>query len=413
MPPFAELIIRPMVASDFDPFSAVLSLAFAEDLDGDMLEHERALFEPERSLGVWDGEQLVAGTYLLSMQMTVPGGDDVPVAGVTGVGVSATHRRRGVLRSLMTRQLADVRAGGREALAVLWASEDTIYGRYGYGSAAPRMTFSVQRPAALLLERPPVGLRLRYSPADADVIAPLYEASRRARPGGVARSPAKWAAQLSDLPATRRHASRLVVVVVGPADAPDELEGYIAYRTSREWAGGGSEGEVRVQELHATTPRAAHALWAHVLDLDLMTSTSCWNVPVDLPLIHQLRAPRALGLTWRAGLWVRIVDLPTALSQRTYPADCDLVLGVSDEVCPWNAGTWRLVVSGGTAEVSRTDRPADLALSAADLATGYLGGPTLCARAAAGFIDERRPGALLAASRTFAGDIAPWPTDMF
>ena len=409
----SSIDLRPMAAADFDPYFSVLSLAFAEDLDATMLEHERSLFEPDRSLGVWDGGQVVGGTYVLSMQMTLPGGAEVAVAGVTGVGVAATHRRRGLLRSMMTRQLGDVRDRGEEAIAVLWASEGGIYGRYGYGSAAPRMSFSVARPAALLLDRPSPDITLRYSPADADVIAPLYEASRRGRAGGLARPEAKWAGLLADVPAQRVGASRLVVVVAAPADAPDALEGYVAYRTSREWAGGGSEGEVRVQELHATTPQAAHALWAHVLDLDLMTSTRCWNVPVDWPLVHAMRTPRALALTWRDGLWVRIVDLPAALGQREYAADCDLVLDVHDELCPWNAGTWRLAVAAGTAQVTRTNGPADLVLTTTDLATAYLGGPTLCARAAAGHIEERTPGTLAQASRAFAGDLAPWPTDVF
>lgn len=421
MPAPLQLDLRPLAAADFDPLWALLSLAFAEDVDGDLLEHERALFEPERGLGVWDGGQLVGGTYLLSMHMTAPGGADLPVAGVTGVGVAATHRRRGIQRAMMTRQLADVHELGQEALAVLWASEGGIYGRYGYGAAAPRMKFSVARPAAGLLDPPSPGIQLRYSPADADVIGPLYEASRLARPGGLGRPDAKWALLLSDVPSLRQGTSRLVVVaaeaVTTGAVGHEEpvLEGYVAYRNGRA----GAEGEVRVQELHATTPRAAHALWAHVLDLDLMSTTSCWNVPVDLPLMHQLRAPRELGLTWRDGLWVRIVDLPAALAQRTYAADCDLVLDVRDEVCPWNAGTWRLAVSGcaggtgGRPEVTRTDRTPDLTLSTTDLATAYLGGPTLAARAAAGLVVELRPGAVREASRAFAGDVAPWPTDMF
>ncbi len=423
MPATRQPDVRPLAAADFDPLWALLSLAFAEDSGGDLIEHERALFEPERSLGVWDGGQLVGATYLLSMHMTAPGGADLPVAGVTGVGVAATHRRRGIQRAMMTRQLADVRELGRESTAVLWASEGGIYGRYGYGVAAPRMTFSVARPAAGLIDRPSPDVQLRYSPADADVIGPLYEASRLARPGGLARPDSKWALLLSDLPSLRQGTSRLVVVVAeavatgGVAQEQPVLEGYVAYRTGRAGTGGGTgggtEGEVRVQEMHATTPRAAHALWAHVLDLDLMRTTSCWNVPVDLPLMHQLRAPRELDLTWRDGLWVRIVDLPAALAQRTYAADCDLVLEVRDELCPWNAGTWRLVVSGGSAEATRTDRSADLALSTTDLATAYLGGPTLTARAAAGLVAELRPGAVREASRAFSGDIAPWPTDMF
>ena len=56
--------------------------------------------------------------------------------GVTWVGVLPTHRRRGVLREMMRFQLDDFRRRG-EPLAALWASESVIYGRFGYGIAAP------------------------------------------------------------------------------------------------------------------------------------------------------------------------------------------------------------------------------------------------------------------------------------
>ena len=85
----------------------------------------------------------VGGAGAFPFELTVPGAV-VPTAGVTVVGTFPTHRRRGVLRSMMRAQLDDVHARG-EPLALLWASEDTIYGRFGYGMASQCAEVSIPR----------------------------------------------------------------------------------------------------------------------------------------------------------------------------------------------------------------------------------------------------------------------------
>src|SRR5207244_2012380 len=90
--------------------------------------------EVERVHAAWDGDRIVAGAGARPFSMSVSGGA-VPTAGVTIIGVQPTHRRRGVLTALMRAQLEDCRARGEPA-AYLWASEGTIYGRYGYGLAS-------------------------------------------------------------------------------------------------------------------------------------------------------------------------------------------------------------------------------------------------------------------------------------
>src|SRR5262245_9642979 len=88
----------------------------------------------ERVHAAWEGERAVGGASALPLLLTVPGGR-LPAAGVTAVGVLPTHRRRGILRALMRAQLDDCRRRG-EPVAYLWATEDTIYGRFGYGIAS-------------------------------------------------------------------------------------------------------------------------------------------------------------------------------------------------------------------------------------------------------------------------------------
>ena len=75
----------------------------------------------------------------------------MPAAGVTWVGVLPTYRRRRVLSTLMQAQLDAVHGAGTEPIAVLWASEPQIYGRFGYGMASRYYSRAVPRGTDALL----------------------------------------------------------------------------------------------------------------------------------------------------------------------------------------------------------------------------------------------------------------------
>jgi len=142
--------IRPIAADEYPFFRRVHDHAFNSG-PASPVRWARALrqFEPERSLAAIDdtlpaGETMVGTTGAYSLRMTVPGAA-LPVAGVSAVSVLPSHRRRGVLRSLMHRQLADLAGRGEEPIAVLWASETPIYARYGYGRASSNAYFRFER----------------------------------------------------------------------------------------------------------------------------------------------------------------------------------------------------------------------------------------------------------------------------
>src|SRR5262245_56625779 len=142
-------------------------------------ESYRAAFEPDRALVVTDGDEVVGTARVLTRDLSVPGAI-VPAAHVTGVGVSATHRRRGILRSMMAEQLRTT----PEALAVLWASEPGIYGRFGYGAAAWYVSYDIDLPR-IRPRRAESSGRVRRLPAEGagKLLAPVLEELRRYRPG--------------------------------------------------------------------------------------------------------------------------------------------------------------------------------------------------------------------------------------
>jgi predicted acetyltransferase len=394
--------LRPATREEFDDFSrAAMSAFHREYTDADRMRYER-IDEPERSLAWFAEGRIVATTAAFTRALTVPRAQ-VPCAGVTAVAVVPTHRRRGLLTSMMRRQLDEIREGP-EPLAALWASEGSIYGRFGYGVATLHARLLARRPAARLASRPALGDPLRAGPA-ADHVEAMRAIHARVlptRPGMFARPGPWWGDRLHDPESNRDGAHPLRAVV---AD-----DGYALYAVKPGFDEDyGPAGEVRIRELVAATPEARALIWSFLLDQDL-TSRIVWELaPVDEPLWLMVTDPPSVRRALNDALWLRLVDVERALSARAYATDPDVVLEVSDPFCPWNEGRYRL--SGGACE--RTDADPDLALDVSALGAAYLGGTTLHELALAGRVRELRPGALARASAAFRGDVAPWCPEMF
>ncbi|RSS82042.1 GNAT family N-acetyltransferase [Streptomyces sp. WAC06614] len=369
----------------------------------------RALTEPERSLAVWDGPTCTGSAAAFSFRLSVPGGSLVPAAGVTCVGVAPTHRRRGVLTSLMRRQLDDIRAGG-EPLAVLTASEPGIYGRFGYGVGTYGLAVEMDT-ARVRLDVPPGtdAVRLRLADPEQALAAceKVYAELVPARPGMLARQPGWERQALLDPVDGREGRSPLLCVL---AEGPDgAVRGYARYRIRPQWERSCPVGSVEVRDLDALDPAAYAALWRYVLGTDLVSTVRAAGRPVDDPLLRLVSDVRRIRPTLKDALHVRLVDLPGALRARAYGSAVDVVLEVSDAFCPWNEGRWRLTADGrGEVACAPSREPADVALSVRELGAAYLGGTTLASLAGAGAVTELRPGALTEVSRAFQADVAPW-----
>jgi predicted acetyltransferase len=394
--------LRPATAGELDDFGRAVMSAFHRELTEEDIRHYERIDEPERTLAWFDDGRIVAGTGIYSRHVTVPGAV-VPCAAVTAVGVVPTHRRRGLLTAMMRRQLEEVHARG-EPVAVLWASEGAIYGRFGYGIAARIGRLTARRPLARLASSPPPPREpLRAGPAADHVehMRAVYEGVRASRPGMLDRLGPWWDVRLYDPESQRGGAQPLQAVTV-----PD---GYALYAVRGDRDEDGPAGEVVVRELVAATPQARALLWTFLLDQDL-TRTVTWTLaPPDEPLWLMLTDPDAIRVVLESSLWARLVDVAGALAARSYASDPDVVLEVADTFCPWNAGRYRL--AGGACE--RTEADADLALGASALGAAYLGGTTLRELAGAGRVAELRPGALERASAAFAGSVAPWCPEVF
>jgi predicted acetyltransferase len=412
--------IRPVSEEEFDTFNTVDLHAFhGSPLTQDERHLVTSRLEFDRSLAAFDGATPVGTAAAYSFQLTVPGLQTVPAAGITWVSVLPSHRRRGVLRSMMRRQLADVRDRG-EPLAVLWASESVIYSRYGYGRAMWHADFTLYRGEGTLARTAPAGdgLRLRLADPVAALpeLAKVYDAVLPSRPGFIGRNEAWWRGVVYD-PADRRHGnSPLRCVLAEDGSGP---RGYALYSAVNRWDSETSlpDSALHVREMVAAGAAAGAALAADLLSRDLTTEFRIRGRPVDDPLLYQLADPRRARPRLKDALWVRIIDVPGALARRRYSAPVDVVIEVRDDLLPSNAGRWRLATAGtapGDGGLRASCVPAgagdaaDVLLDVAGLGAAYLGGTALGALAAAGLVAEGRPGAVRELSTALSWDPAPW-----
>ncbi|MEV5842982.1 GNAT family N-acetyltransferase [Streptomyces sp. NPDC051985] len=400
--------LKVLRAEEFDGWWEHLVRAFgAGPASAEERELDRSLTDFERSLAVWEGSELVGTGGAFRFRMTVPGGAVLPTAGVTMVSVAATHRRRGVLTSMMRRQLDDVREWG-EPLAALTASEPAIYGRFGYAAATFQLQAEIDT-SRVTLDVPAGtdGVRVRYA-APAEVLAAceaVYARTVPLRPGMLARQPGWERVALLDPESERDGASALQCVV---AERDGEVTGYARFRTRLGWSPSGHDGTVALEDLAAVDPVSDAALWQFLFGIDLMSKLTVRGRPVDDAwqyLVSDIR--RCLTRVQDKG-YVRLVDVGAALAARTYQTPVDVVLAVEDAFCPWNTGRWRLTGDPKGASCERTTDPAELALSVRELGAAYLGGVSLLSLARAGRVAELRPGALAEASTAFGSPVTPW-----
>ncbi|MEW2294977.1 GNAT family N-acetyltransferase [Streptomyces sp. NPDC006743] len=341
-----------------------------------------------------------------SFELTLPGGNLVPAAGVTAVGVLPSHRRQGVLTAMMRHQLDELRARG-EFLSVLLASEAPIYGRYGYGPATYTARLTVPRHgAALAVPRaravagaPAAGPDdgsveiLRRAECGA-ILEEVYDRYRRAQPGALSRPHRWWALRAGQPPVSP--AARHVAV---HRDADGVPDGYASYSVE--------SGTLTVDETIAADDAVFTALARFALGHDLVSQVVFRHVPPGHPLrwrFADFRAGEVSGDTdW---LWVRLLDVPRALTARGWFTDGELVLALHD---PFLGGHDRylLTVRDGEANCAPTDREPDLSLDIGDLGAVYLGGTAPSTLVRAGHVRAHRPGAVTLADALFRAERAP------
>lgn len=352
------------------------------------------------------------GAYALQ-GFPVPGAE-AACGWLTWVGVHPAHRRRGILREMIAHHFADCAERG-EAISGLNAAEAAIYGRFGYGMAASQVSLTVPRGAELRPVPGSGGLVVELEEWDAgrhgDEVAALHRDYARVpagigRPGWVSwETPELRAAADQDPPELRRGQETQRVLIV--RDGSGSPRAYARFRRKAAWNRNTADGTVQLRDAVALDAAAAHRLWSVLLDLDLMARVETGPMPVDDPILSLLVDARGAMPVTNDLQWIRILDLPRALSERRYAAPVDAVLEVTDALLPQNAGRWRVRAEAyEPVEVSRSEAEADLVLDIRELGAAHLGAVSLAALAQAGLVTARRPEALARAATAWSWPVA-------
>lgn len=380
------LILRTATDDDWAAIVLLDDTSFGTSMHPDSLAAWRTLMPDDSVVVVCDRDDVVGAALCFDVQLTVPGGAVLSVGGVGGVAVSPTHRRRGLLRAMLT-ELHRRIAGSGYPIAALTASEGGIYGRFGYGPATIDQELTIDRRFARFHDDAPDpgGVRLIRPARHRDELAAVYERWRRQTPGGLTRPPALWDDLLADRENTRGGGTPWFGLL-----HPD---GYALYRVH-----GDDHLVVRVSELRAVTTDAHVALWRALLGLDLIETVVVETHPAD-PLPYLLADSRLARTTGRQDdLWLRIMDVPAALEARSYSADLHTVLELP-------GGRFALDIDNGRARCAPSDAPTEVEMDLDVLGSLYLGAHHASALAAANRLRVKDSALVRRLEAAFASDV--------
>lgn len=405
--------IRTIRPGEFGAYMEAITTSFLDRPDiPRVVERVERWWEPARTWGAWDGEQ-VCGTYrTFATELTVPGGARLAAAAVTAVTVLPSHRRQGLLTAMTAAEHAAIRERG-EVFGLLYASEYPIYGRFGYGPASRVATWTLSPRSTRFLGAPVSGVQLVLpGPETRDAIRDVFDRRRLRQAGEIRRREFRWDDDLGLI--DPGWGERWKGYLALHRDVSGVVDGYVRYQGEEKWEQRQPRAVLKVNELHALTDEAHHALWRFLGETDLVTTIVAeGRSPSErLPWLltnHRAAVPSDVG----EALWVRIFDIARALEARSYERSASLVLEVVDAELAGGRARVVLDATPDGATCRPTDRSADLTLPVAALGAAYLGGTRLRDIVIGTGADEHREGALAEAETLFRMADEPWCSTFF
>ncbi|MFC7496587.1 MULTISPECIES: GNAT family N-acetyltransferase [unclassified Nocardioides] len=354
----------------------------------------------------------IYGVFPMRLALPGPAGEphQVPCAGLTWVGVHPDHRRRGVLTAMLRHHFEQVHAEPGTHVSALHASEPAIYGRHGYGLASLELEVTLSRGATLTardLDDAAGAVTTRMSTTtDPDVAQRMHDCHHAVVEAGSVVGALEYYERLCVLLPEQNRDKEPWRVLFARRDGRDV--GFAMFRREHKWEHARPAGDLRVWTL-VGEPAARLALLRRLVDFDLVGNVRIGSIGSEDPILTWAGGPRSTSaVETYDSLWVRLVDLPEALADRTWSAPCDVVVDVADRSAPWNEGRWRIHAdASGAATIERTDADADLRLPVEALGAAYLGGTNLLGMARAGVVSEQRSGAARELWHALRADVAP------
>lgn len=403
--------IRSIADTEAVDFRRAVRAGFGEVDTVDDVEYCQAALTPfDRTYGAFDGGTIVATLRSFPTELTVPGGRAIAAGALTAVTCHATHRRRGLLTRMITADLASSVERGEPA-HVLIASEYPIYGRFGYGPATQSIAWELDATATGFSAPGSGTVEFIDNDTFRKEAPAIFEHVRASRPGMIARDDLDWdvRADVRRRPEDKPWQGLRVLA----RDDDGVAQGWANYKIDNSWVDLRSRSRAEVTDLCAASTAIEARLWRFLAELDLVKTVTAVDRPVDdtLPwLLENARAVRKTG--WADFLWVRLLDVPAALTARSYGTAGRLVLDVPDPL-GFATGRFALDASPEGATCASTDERADVTIPVRTLGAAFLGGMRLSTLHAAGWLDEHTPGAVTRGDAILAGGCAPWCNTWF
>ncbi len=402
--------VRTINPGDIETWVQCMGTGFLMHIADGFAAYELEHIDLTRTWGAFDNGRAVGTLRSFATPLTVPGPAEVPGSALTNVTVAPTHRRRGLLTSMITADLHDSAERG-EAVSILIAAEYRIYGRFGYGAAIDGARYTIDAESAEFVTKPAGTVELVDEATMRALAPPIYERFRAARPGSIGRSEEWWNRTLHQVEVPGRQPYRgYLAVYRTPGGEP---AGYVRYQAENKWEDMRPRGFMNVDELVANTADAYNRLWQFCCEVDLVVTVNAGDRPVDEALVWSLADGRVLSQTGRWDfVWVRVLDVTKALSTRRYGIEGRVVLEVVD---PMGIAGGRYILEGGPsgASCTRTNDPAELTVPIDVLGSIFMGAVSLRQLAVNGRVVVNEAGALDMADAMFRWGVTPWCSTWF
>ena len=394
--------------AEFDTWSDAMDIGFyAPHMRGDGPRRRERYPDLGRVWAGFDGADIVGTLVSLDLRLTVPGGARIPLDGISGVTVAATHRRQGIARRMMAAELGRARERG-DALAALVAAEYPIYGRFGFGPATEAAQWLVDARDLRFRREPPGRIELIDGASARFEAAALWDRIRERTVGSVSREGWRWDVDTGQYLRDGAEPPKSFLHAVC-RDEAGRIVGYTTYRFTEKWTNQRPDDTVHAVVLIATDPLYEARLWQHLADHDWVTQVVGPEYGHIDPLWRDLLVDRRMAVGTNAWdfVWLRVLDPAKALAARTYSKADRVVLRVEDKD-GYAQGTYALeAAADGTAACAQTAQSPDVTLPVDRLGSIYLGGYTASRFGALGQIEEHTAGALERLSTLFTSGIGP------
>jgi predicted acetyltransferase len=401
-------VVRTLREDELVDAARTVNRAMLGSLTDEVNEGWAELIVAEPAFGAFSSSgELVGLTRDFDADLAVPGGADVPAAGVTAVGVLSHHRRQGHLTRLMDAQLRAMADRGI-AVGLLVAAEWPIYGRFGYGPAIDACGFEIDTRAASFTSEPSGAVEVVTPEALRPELERVHELRRRRTPGAITRTAVVWEvlAGIRSWPGQPHDPGPLRGALW--RDPAGEVQGAVAYKVVDHWERNRPAGKAEVTLLVGATPEAERELWRHLIEIDWVATVTSGNRGVDDPLPLMLADGRAVArVDWFDCIWARLIDLAAAVGARRAITRDRVVVEVVDRQ-GLIGGRWSIELGPDGAEVKPSDADADVALSASALSAAFLGGRSVRRLQEAGWVEEHKPRGVDRLDALLSTPTAPW-----